>query len=156
MSIGKDRFRCAGVTNLQQGSFKLKNVTLSPAHTWLLGMTTALFLAALISDLAYAQTFEIQWANFSAWLIAGGLVIGAVVLALAIIGYFRNRVGARPGLLLGLLALMWIVGLFNALVHARDGWAMMPTGLILSLIVTLLAFAAAGVGLRRTHGQEPR
>ena len=41
----------------------MKNVTLSPAHTLLLGMTTALFLAALISDVAYAQTFEIQWAN---------------------------------------------------------------------------------------------
>lgn len=119
-------------------------------------MTTALFLGALISDVAYAQTFEIQWANFSAWLIAGGLLIGAVVVAVAIIGFFRNRGGARPGLLLGLLALMWIIGLFNALVHARDGWAMMPSGLILSLIVTLLALAVAGVGLRRTRGQEAR
>jgi uncharacterized membrane protein len=62
-------------------------------------MTTALFLAALISDLAYAQTFEIQWANFSAWLIAGGLVIGALVLLLALIGLFRKRDGTRPGLL---------------------------------------------------------
>ena len=134
----------------------MRNALLSPAHTLLLGMTTALFLAALISDLAYAQTFEIQWANFSAWLIAGGLVIGAVVLALGIIGMFRRRDGTRPGLLLGFLALMWILGLFNALVHARDGWAMMPTGLILSLIVTLLAFAAAGVGLRRIRREEAR
>lgn len=134
----------------------MKNVTLSPALTLLLGMTTALFLGAFITDVSYSQTFEIQWANFSAWLIAGGLVTGGVVVALAIVGFLRNRAGTRPGLLLGLLALMWIVGLFNALVHARDGWAMMPTGLVLSLIVTLLAIAAAVIGLRRTHGEEAR
>lgn len=134
----------------------MKNATLSPTHALLLGMAVALFLGALLSDLAYSRTFEIQWANFSAWLIAGGLVIGAIVLAIAVVGFFRNRDGKRPGLLLGLLALMWIVGLFNALVHARDGWAMMPTGMILSLIATLLGIAAAGVGLRRTNRQEAR
>ena len=139
---------------LSQGNHAVKNVTLSPAHALLLGMAAALFLGALISDIAYSQTFEIQWANFSAWLIAGGLLTGAIVLAVAIVNFFRRRDGAKSGLLLGLVALMWIVGLINALVHARDGWAMMPTGLILSLIVTLLAFAAAGVGLRQTQALE--
>lgn len=134
----------------------MKNVALSPALTLLLGMTIALFLGAFISDLSYSRTFEIQWANFSAWLVTGGLVTGGGVLALAIVGFLRNRAGTRPGILLGLVALMWIFGLFNALVHARDGWAMMPTGLILSLIVTLLAIAAAVIGLRRPYGEEAR
>lgn len=134
----------------------MKNTALSLMLIWLLGMATALFLGALISDLAYARTFEVQWANFSSWLIAGGLTVGAIVVAVAAIGLFRRRDGARPGLLLALLALMWILGLLNALVHARDGWAMMPAGLILSLIVTLLALAAAGIGLRRTRAEEAR
>jgi uncharacterized membrane protein len=139
---------------MPQGTQPVKNTTFSPANALFLGMAAALFLGALLSDLAYAQTFEIQWANFSAWLIAGGLLAGGIVLAMAIVNFFRGRDGTRPGLYLGLVALMWIVGFINALVHARDGWAMMPTGLILSLIVTLLALVAAGAGLRRTHRLE--
>ena len=134
----------------------MKDSSLSPLQTLFLGMATALFLGGLLSDIAYAQTFEIQWHNFASWLIAGGLGIGGIVVAMAIIGFFRTSVGGRPALLLGLVALMWIVGLFNALIHARDGWAMMPTGLILSLIVTVLAFAAAWAGMRRTRTMEAR
>lgn len=133
----------------------MKNALLSPLHSLFLGMAAALFLGALVSDLAYARTFEIQWANFAAWLITGGLLIGAVVVAMALFGLFGHR-GTGRGLLLALVALMWIAGLFNALVHARDGWAMMPTGLVLSLVVTLLAVAAAIVGLRRTRREEAR
>lgn len=155
-ALEKDRFRVGSVTISLKGTNDVKNIALSPGHALLLGMAVALFLGALISDLAYSQTFEVQWANFSAWLIAGGVLIGGIVLAVAIVDFLRPREGARPGLLLGLVAMMWIVGLFNALVHARDGWAMMPAGLILSLVVTLLAFAAAGVGLRRTHRPEAR
>lgn len=46
-----------------------------------------------------------------------------------------------------LLAVAWVLGFINALQHAKDAWAVMPTGLVLSVIVTLLACAAAWVGL---------
>lgn len=132
-------------------------VKLSPGLTILLGMSLALFLGALIADLAYFQTFEIQWANFSAWLIVGGLLVGGFLLALVVVNFIRHRHGnSRPVLLLGLIAIMWAFGLVNALVHSRDGWAMMPTGLILSLLVTFLGFAAAVVGMRRPGRQEAR
>ncbi len=36
---------------------------------------------------------------------------------------------------LTLLLATFVVGFFNALVHAKDGWATMPTGLILSAVV---------------------
>ncbi|AEC20799.1 hypothetical protein PT7_2259 [Pusillimonas sp. T7-7] len=46
-----------------------------------------------------------------------------------------------------LLLMTWIVGFTNALMHARDAWASMPTGLILSIIVTALACATVWLGL---------
>ena len=56
----------------------------------------------------------------------------------------RNRRGLMYVLLL--LATL-VLGFINALVHARDGWAAMPTGLILSIAVVLLAAAASVIGL---------
>jgi uncharacterized membrane protein len=40
----------------------------------------------------------------------------------------------------------WVIGFFNALMHARDAWASMPAGLVLSVIVTLLAGVATWFG----------
>ena len=56
-----------------------------------MGPPIALFLGALLSDFAYYRSFEIQWANFAAWLNAGALVFGGIVLALAAIDFFRHR-----------------------------------------------------------------
>ncbi len=133
----------------------MRHQSLSPTRALLLGFPIALFLSALLSDLAYYRSFEIQWANFAAWLNAGALVFGGIVLALAAIDFFRNRErGGRDGLYFLLVAGMWIVGFFNALVHARDGWAMMPMGLILSVIVAVLAIAAAVIGVRGSRRVE--
>ncbi len=40
-------------------------------HAVLLAATLPLFLGGLLSDIAYALSYEIQWSNFAAWLIAG-------------------------------------------------------------------------------------
>ena len=36
-----------------------------------------------------------------------------------------------------LLLSMWVLGFFNALVHAKDAWATMPEGLFLSAVTAL-------------------
>ena len=56
--------------------------------------------------------------------------------------------GPRRGTayLLMLLA-TFVIGFLNALVHARDGWATMPTGLVLSAVVLVLAAATSVLGL---------
>ena len=46
-----------------------------------------------------------------------------------------------------LLLATWVLGFINALEHAKDAWATMPQGLVLSVIVTLLACAATWIGL---------
>ena len=45
----------------------------------------------MLSDIAYFKTYEIQWSNFSAWLIAGGLVFCGLALLFAL----ANLIGAR-------------------------------------------------------------
>lgn len=126
--------------------------TLHPIHATLLAGTVPLFLGALLSDLAYWSSYQVEWANFASWLIAGGLVFAGLALLCALAGLFRNRGGERRPIYFLLLVAVWILGFINALVHARDAWAAMPTGLVLSIVVTLLAIAATGVGLSRRVG----
>ena len=108
-----------------------------------------LFLGALLSDWAYSSSHQIQWLNFAAWLIAGGLLIAGPALLWGAVDVLRSSANRyRQGLIyLTLLLSTFIVGVINALVHAKDGWAAMPTGLILSAVVVVLAATASAVGL---------
>jgi uncharacterized membrane protein len=120
----------------------------NPLHATLLAGTVPLFLGALLSDIAYFRSYQIQWSNFSSWLIAGGLVFCGLALLFALVNLLRARPRAgRPLIYVLLLLATWILGFINALEHAKDAWATMPAGLVLSVIVTLLACAATWVGL---------
>lgn len=122
---------------------------LHPLHAILLAFPIALFSAALLSDITYLNTAEIQWTNFSAWLITGGLVFGAPALLWALILLVRRRgTGSRDMLAYFLLvAVMWVAALINAFQHSRDAWSSVGmTGLILSIVSTLAALAAGWVG----------
>lgn len=118
-----------------------------PVHAVLLAGILPLFLGGLLSDIAYASSYHIQWNNFASWLIAGGLVFAGFALLCAIIDLVRpSRRGRRAGLHALLLLVTWVLGFINALTHARDAWASMPLGLILSVVVFLLACAAIWTG----------
>ena len=118
-----------------------------PLHATLLTGTVALFLAAMLSDIAYYRSYQIQWSNFSSWLIAAGLVFCGLAILFALAELIRANEKGRALLYLSLLLATWILGLINALEHAKDAWATMPLGLILSVIVALLACVATWVGL---------
>jgi uncharacterized membrane protein len=111
-----------------------------------------LFLGALLSDWAYSSSHQIQWVNFAAWLIAGGLLIAGLSLLWGAVAVLRSSAHrTRGGLMyLTLLLATFVVGVINALEHGKDGWAAMPTGLILSAVVVVLAAAASAVGLTRS------
>lgn len=126
--------------------YQLHPMTLHPLHAVLLASTIPLFLGALLSDIAYYQSYQIQWHNFASWLIAGGLVFAGIALLCGIIGlFYAEGRGDRGVIYIVLLLAAWIMGFLNALAHARDAWATMPIGLILSVIVFLLACAATAV-----------
>lgn len=136
-------------------SYQTSHMTLNPLHAVLLAGTVPLFLGALLSDIAYYQSYQIQWSNFSSWLIVGGLVFAGLALLCGILGLFSAEGrGGRGMLYIALLLATWIIGFINALVHAKDVWATMPMGLILSAIVIVLACAAIAVRFsdRRTGG----
>lgn len=127
-------------------------LTVHPLHAVFLGGALALFLCVALADAAYAKSFDIQWNNFASWLLVGGLVFGAIALVFAVIGLFRPRQRARGIVPYAVILLAaWIVGFLNALIHARDAWASMPTGLILSVITVVLACVAAWLGFRPPH-----
>ena len=123
--------------------------TPGPLHATLLAGTVPLFLGALLSDIAYTQTYQIQWANFASWLIAGALIFGGFALLFALVNLLRaERKAGQPTRYVLLLLATWILGLVNAFQHAKDAYASMPTGLVLSAIVMLLTLAATWTGLR--------
>ena len=119
---------------------------LHPVHAVLLAGTIPLFLGAMLSDIAYASSFQVQWTNFASWLIAGGLVFGGLALLCALAGLFRADRGRRRGLYVVLLLATWILGFVNALIHAKDAWGSMPAGLVVSVVVTVMACAATWLG----------
>lgn len=118
-------------------------------HAVIAFSSVPLFLGALLSDWAYFSSHQIQWVNFAAWLISGGLLIAGPALLWCAVDVLRSSANRhRRGLIhLTLLLASFVVGFINALVHGKDGWAAMPTGLILSAVVVVLAATASAVGL---------
>ena len=117
-----------------------------PLRAGLLVAATTLFLAALLADLAYSQSVQVQWTNFASWLIAGALVPGAIALLLSVVGVSRApRRRGRPLLVMLVVLATCVLGFVNALVHARDAFATMPWALLLSAVVTVLACVATGL-----------
>ncbi len=122
-------------------------------HGLLLTFPVALFTSAVATDITYLNTAEMQWTNFSAWLIAGGLVFGGLVLLLALIDLFRRSGGGLVYFLV--LAVMWVVGLVNAFKHSQDAWSSVGAlGLVLSIITALLALIAGVMFYGRSTVRE--
>lgn len=132
--------------------------SIHPVHAVLLASTLPLFLGALLSDWAYSTTYQVQWTNFASWLIAGALVFGGLALLWALVELLRrdSTRGRRPLIYFLVLAAAWILGFINALVHAKDAWAMMPEGLILSVIVAILTIAAVWLGFSTSRAGAER
>lgn len=129
-------------------------------HALLLSFPVALFPAALLTDIAYLRTAQIQWTNFSSWLIAGALVFGGLVLAWAALSLLfgwrgPNRISRL--IYLAVLAAMWILGLLNAFKHSQDAWSSVGAfGLTLSILCTVLALAAGVIAYSRPAPGEAR
>lgn len=127
---------------------------LHPIHGVLLAGSIPLFLGSLLSDLAYSSSYQIQWSTFASWFTLGGLVFTGFALLWAIINLIRaNNSGGRALLYTLFYTLLllttWVMGFFNSLVHARDAWGSMPSGLVLSAIIFLLACASTWIGFAK-------
>ena len=99
------------------------------------------FVAALVFDILYVRTAELLWDKGAAWLIVFGLLFAVVprLLNLALVWFAARRASRRADQLdfwLNLLAI--VVAIFNAFVHSRDAYAVVPTGVWLSACTVIL------------------
>ena len=129
-----------------------------PVHAILLASILPLFLGGLLSDWAYYRSYQLQWSNFASWLNAGALLFAGAALLWAVIDFFRADVvrSRLDALYLLVLLATFVLGFINALVHAKDAWAVMPAGLVLSILVFLLALASVWLGFSGQRGRVAR
>jgi uncharacterized membrane protein len=110
-----------------------------PLHPFFVGVGGTLLMAALFTDWMYANNALMQWANFSAWLITGGLVLALVAVIALVIDLVIGHAGPIRRFDFVLVAVAALLSLVNVFVHTRDGWtSVVPDGITLSLIVTVL------------------
>ncbi len=130
-----------------------------PIHVILAAYPIACFTGAFLTDIAYAETYEMMWANFSVWLIAAGLVFGALAAIAGIVDYLvyrrqRPRRSASPHSIGN--ALVLLLSLANVFVHSRDAYtSVVPTGLILSGIVAVLVLVTSWLGTMLVYRPRP-
>ena len=91
-----------------------------------------------------------QWADFSAWLVTLGVIIGWLAGIVGLIDFLGNRaVRAQPPAwahFLGNVAVL-ILATLNMLVHSRDAWtSVVPIGLILSLATVIILLFTGWMG----------
>jgi uncharacterized membrane protein len=99
------------------------------------------FVAALIFDIIYAKTAVMLWDKGAAWLIVFGLLFAVVprLVNLTQVWVTSRRSTTRTDKLdfwLNLFAIL--VAIVNAFVHSRDAYAVVPTGLVLSVCTVIL------------------
>lgn len=113
------------------------------------------FTLALLTDISYWQTSHLMWAEFSAWLLLAGLVMGvlAAVFGLADLLAQRDAIAVWPHAIGGALVLM--LAFVNNLVHAGDGWtSVVPWGLTLSAVTVLVILVTASFSRSPAHAND--
>lgn len=123
-------------------------------HPFFVGIGGALLMAALFTDYMYTCNSLIQWSNFSAWLITGGLIFALAAVVFLLIDFALGHTGPISWLDFILVGAAAILSIFNVMVHSRDAWtSVVPAGITLSVIVTILLLVA---GLRGWTVTEER
>ena len=126
-----------------------------PLHPLLVPVPIVCFVGTLVTDIAYWFTANMQWANFSAWLLTVGLIGAALAAFAGVVDFFGDR-GIRR------LRPAWIhaagnavalaLSIINVFVHSRDAYtSVLPTGLILSATVVLILLVTGWNGAALVH-----
>jgi uncharacterized membrane protein len=126
-----------------------------PLHPGFIVAGSTLLIAAFVTDVIYCSTSIWQWANFSAWLIAGGLILALVATIVLVIDFVIGRARRIRWVSFGAVAAAALLSLLNVFIHSRDGWtSVVPDGIAVSSVVTVLLLVAAVRGWRVTTLQD--
>lgn len=113
-----------------------------PIHPMLIPFPIAFFVGTLVTDIVYSQKGQIFWATMAQWLLVAGLVMAALAAVAGLTDFLGDRrvrsLNAAWHHLIGNVTAVAIelVNLWQRLDKGPD--FVLPTGLILSAIVTLL------------------
>jgi uncharacterized membrane protein len=138
-----------------------------PIHPMLVPVPITCFIGTLVTDVVYAITADMLWADISAWLLTVGLVVSIFVVIAGFADFLGDRRvrALRAAWIHGIgNALALVLAIINAFVHSRDAYtSVVPSGLILSALVVLILAVTAwmggemvyrhGVGVRPEDGQ---
>lgn len=121
-----------------------------PFHAMLAVVPATCLVGTLLTDLVYWRSAEMMWADFSAWLVSTGVVLGWLFLIFGVVEIalppaHRHRDGMWAYLAGNVVVLVFAT--LNMLVHTRDAWtSVVPWGLILSAatVVSLIGTATFG------------
>lgn len=117
-----------------------------------------LFVGTLIFDITYAVTRNVFWGKGAAWLVTTALFFAIVPRLINLFHVWissRHRTSRTEQIDFWLNLVAIIVAIFNAFVHSRDAYAMVPTNVVLSAItVALLSVGQFLSGFRETPSPE--
>ncbi|GIQ75389.1 DUF2231 domain-containing protein [Bradyrhizobium sp. RD5-C2] len=135
-------------TNTRVGA--TARIALHPIHPMLVPFPIVCFIGALLTDIAYWRTTEMMWADFSAWLLFAGLLMGGLAAIAGLIDFIGRRrirqIAAAWWHMIGNIVVM-LLALANSFVHSRDAWtSVIPEGLVLSVLTVLVMLVTAWLG----------
>ena len=116
------------------------------------------FVAALIFDVVYTRSADVLWVKGAAWLLAIGLVFAVLPRLINLTRVWivdrRSAVTAdKFAFWLNLLAV--VAAIVNSFVHSRDAYAIVPTGMWLSVVtVVLLSISHVVSATRHSTSRE--
>jgi len=117
------------------------------AHAVVIPIGAALLIGALVTDLLYIETLNVQWETFSIWLLTAGLIVAAVAALTLLAEALLGRVRKISWLRFAAVAAAALISLVNAFVHSRDAYtAVVPSGVALSAVAAVLLIAVGLCG----------
>ena len=131
-------------------------------YATLISFPNACFVLAFLTDATYALSLSVLWETASVWLLALGLVVGAIAVLAGIVDLVRSRrirIPPQPWLAVVGEFVALLLALVNVFVHSRDGYtAVVPEGIGLSLLTVLVLIATLFVGRnnRRARARNAR
>jgi uncharacterized membrane protein len=122
----------------------------NPLHPLLSSIPFTCFTGAMLTDIAYWQSATMQWANFSAWLLAVGLFAAVFAVFVGLIEFIADPRVRQFDIAWGYAggnALAILLAILNSFVHSRDAYtSVVPEGLMLSTLTVVIMLITGWMG----------